>query len=115
MKKLSFKKGEIIFKNGEPAFHIYLVISGEVGLFFSTDPKNPYIIIRENETFGEMGVIENELRQSRSSCLSDCEVVQIEREIFLKKYESSESLVKALIKSLSVHLREANKKLMRLR
>ena len=49
MKKLSFKKGEIIFKNGEPASHIYLVISGEVGLFFSTDPKNPYITIRENE------------------------------------------------------------------
>jgi CRP-like cAMP-binding protein len=30
MKKLSFKKGEIIFKNGEPASHIYLVMSGEV-------------------------------------------------------------------------------------
>ena len=39
MKKLSFKKGEIIFKNVEPASHMYLVISGEVGLFFSTDPK----------------------------------------------------------------------------
>ena len=72
IQKLSFTKGEIIFKNGEPASHIYLVISGEVGLFFSTDPKNTYIIIREDETFGEMGVIENELRQSRSSCLSDC-------------------------------------------
>ena len=92
-----------------------MLISGEVGLFFSTDPKNPYITIGENETFGQIGVIDNELCQSRSSCLSDCEVVQIEREIFLKKYESSESLVKALIKSLSVHLREANKKLMRLR
>ena len=75
IQKLSFTKGEIIFKNGEPASHIYLVMSGEVCLFFSTDPKNLYITIREDETFGEMGVIDNELRQSRSSCLSDCEVV----------------------------------------
>ena len=72
IQKLSFTKGEIIFKNGEPASHIYLVMSGEVCLFFSTDPKNLYITIRENETFGEMGVVDNEFRQSRSSCLSDC-------------------------------------------
>ena len=85
------------------------------GYFSQQTQKNPYIIIRENETFGEMGVIENELRQSRSSCLSDCEVVQIESEIFLKKYESSDTLVKALIKLLSVRLRKANKKLMRSR
>ena len=113
MKKLSFKKGEIIFKNVEPASHIYLVISSEVGLFFSNDPKNPYITIRENETFGEMGVIDNELRRSRH-VLPVCQTAKLckqKEKFFLKKYESSDTFVKALIKSLSVRLREANKKI----
>ena len=35
--------------------------------------------IRECETFGEMGLIENELRNARASCLTDCLIVHIER------------------------------------
>ena len=113
MKKFAFKAGEIIFNHGEPASEIYLLISGEVGLYFSTDLAHPYITIRENETFGEMGVIDNELRQSRSRCLSDCEVIKIEREVFLSKYEGTDTLIKVLIKSLSMRLRDANKKIMK--
>ena len=62
--------------------------------FFKQSKKNLYIIIRKYETFDKLGVINNDLLQSHSSCLSDCEVVQIARELFVKQYESSNTLAK---------------------
>ena len=63
-------------------------------IFFNQSKKKLYLIIREDETFDKMGVINNDLLQSHSSCLSDCEVVQIVSELFVKQYESSNTLAK---------------------
>ena len=46
---------------------------------FSTDLSKPYMHIRECQTFGEMGLIEKELRNARASCFTDCLIVHIER------------------------------------
>lgn len=67
--------------------------------------------IRECETLGEMGLIENELRNARAPCLTDCLIVHIERVDFEAKYEDADPLFRALVRSLSSRLRDANRKL----
>ena len=111
MKKQIYKKGEAIFKIGDPSRAIFLLVSGQVGLFFPTDPNTPYTQIGEMETFGEMGLVENELRNATARCLDDCEILHIEREDFETRVNKSDPLLKALIRSLSARLRDANKKI----
>ena len=111
MIKRYYKKGESVFRVGEPSSAVFLLISGEIGLFFPTDLSEPYMHIRECETFGEMGLIENELRNARASCLTDCLIVHIERVDFEAKYENADPLIRALVRSLSSRLRDANRKL----
>ena len=67
--------------------------------------------IRECETFGEMGLIEDELKTDRASCLTDCLIVRIESVDFEAKYEDANPLIWALVHSLSSRLRDANRKL----
>ncbi len=62
MIKRYYKKGESVFHVGEPSSAVFLLISGEVGLFFPLDLSKPYMHIRECETFGEMELIKDELR-----------------------------------------------------
>ena len=80
MKKQTYKKGEAIFKIGDPSRAIFLLVSGEVGLFFPTDPNTPYTQIGEMETFGEMGLVENELRNATARCQQedqhDCRILR---------------------------------------
>ena len=111
MIKRFYKKGEAVFRVGESSNAVFLLISGEVGLFFPTDLSEPYMQIRESETFGEMGLIEGELRNARATCLTDCLVVHIERTDFDAKYEDADPLIRALVRSLSSRLRDANRKL----
>ena len=111
MIKRFYKKGEAVFRVGESSNAVFLLISGEVGLFFPTDLSEPYMHIRESETFGEMGLIEGELRNARATCLTDCLVVHIERADFDAKYEDADPLIRALVRSLSSRLRDANRKL----
>ena len=111
MKKQTYKKGEAIFKIGDSSRAIFLLVSGRVGLFFPTDPKTPYMQIGKMETFGEMGLIENELRNATARCHDDCEILHIERDDFESRVNKSDPLLNALIRSLSARLRDANKKI----
>ena len=55
------KPGKTIFKAGEPADGLYIVGSGEVGIYFSEnrEMKKQNQILKEAQIFGEMGVIDS--------------------------------------------------------
>ena len=110
MIKRYYKKGEFVFRVGDPSIAVFLLISREVALL-SNRPIKPYMHIRECETFGEMVLIEDELTTERASCLTDCLIVHIERIDFEAKYEDANPLIRALVHSLSSRLRDANRKL----
>ena len=48
---------KFIFRKGDAANGVYLVIGGTVGIFLpSNSTKEPNFVVRENELFGEMGL-----------------------------------------------------------
>ena len=60
------KPGKTIFKAGEPADGLYIVGSGEVGIYFPTNKEmaEPDITLKANEILGEMGVIDTAPRMA---------------------------------------------------
>jgi len=111
MIKKHYREGETVFRVGDKANAVFLLLSGEVGLYSPSDPSTAYMNIRQDETFGEMVLVEGELRNARSQCLSDCLVLEIEKRDFDIRYENADLLIKAMMKSLSARLRDANRKL----
>ena len=76
MEKIKFNQHQSVFKVGELPDKMYLLVKGSVGIFLPTNRSNdPNFIIQENELFGEMGVIENELRMATARCLEDSEII----------------------------------------
>ena len=70
MKKEEFRQFQTIFKAGEKAEKVYFLVRGSVGIFLpDNDSKDPNFLISENEIFGEMSVIEDELCMADSRCM----------------------------------------------
>ena len=83
MEKIQFKQNQSVFKVGELPDKMYLLVKGSIGIFLPTNETNtPNFIIQENELFGEMGVIENELRMATARCMKDSEIISITKDEF---------------------------------
>lgn len=112
MEKTKFNQNQSVFKVGELPDKMYLLVKGSVGIFLPTnETKKPNFIIQENELFGEMGVIENELRMATARCLEESEIISITKEEFDQRVNSSDVFVKGCLKALSYRLRSVERKM----
>ena len=112
MEKINLNENQSVFKVGESPNKMYLLVKGSVGIFLPTnETTKPNFIIDENELFGEMGVIENELRMASARCLKASEIISITKVEFDQLVNSSNVFVKGCLKTLSYRLRTVEKKM----
>jgi CRP/FNR family cyclic AMP-dependent transcriptional regulator len=110
MKKRDFKDGQFIFKTGETAREVFLLVNGEIGIFLPTnDTKTPSFTLKKNDLFGEMGVIENQPRMAEARCISDCTVLSMDVDEFNNELDSSNIFVRGVLWALSNRLRDLQK------
>ena len=112
MDRLKYNMNQSIFKAGDAPDKMYLLVKGKVGIFLpKNDSKSPNFVIEENELFGEMGVIENELRMATARCIEECEIISITKKEFDERVNKSDVFVKGCLNALSYRLRKLEKKL----
>ena len=74
-----FKRGAVIFKEGEPANVMYVVLSGVVDLQLNGITVNQ---VSEDQIFGEMALIDDNPRSATAIALVDCTVAAIDQKRF---------------------------------
>ena len=106
MKKIVGKKNETIFEAGAKADSVYLIVSGEIGIFLPTNKSDkPDFLLGENEIFGEMGVIDKSLRSGRADALTDVSLIKISQHEFNDKLSKSDPFVTGLTRVLVSRIR----------
>ena len=111
MEKVNYNVNQSVFKVGQKSDKIFLIVKGSVGIFLPTnETKIPNFTLEGNELFGEMGVIENELRSATARCLEDSEIISVTKEEFDERVNNSDVFIKGCLKALSYRLRALNKK-----
>jgi CRP-like cAMP-binding protein len=113
MKNITFKKGEVIFREGEIGNVMYDILSGKVGVYmdFETDSERMIAELEAGQTVGEMGLIEVWPRSATAVALEDGTTLAEIGESELESYfvDKPEKLF-ALMKLLSARLRETTQK-----
>jgi CRP-like cAMP-binding protein len=113
MKNITFKKGEVIFREGEIGNVMYDILSGKVGVYmdFESDSKRMIAELEAGQTVGEMGLIEVWPRSATAVALEDGTTLAEIGESELQSYfaDKPEKLF-ALMKLLSARLRETTQK-----
>lgn len=112
--KKVFKKGSIIFKEGEQSKNLYVLQYGSVKIF-----KNIYKdgkIIEMNlakmnigEIFGEMAMLDNSSRSASAKALEDTLCLVITRDVFKTHIADMPNWVSKVFYKMANRLRETNK------
>ncbi len=110
MKEKSFKKGEILFREGDPSYEMYLILRGRVRI-----TKNNIVLaeLKSGDFVGEMGVIDKRPRSATAEAIEETIVQVLDAETLRKKMEE-EPLIGALILTLVRRLRETDRRLSQL-
>jgi CRP-like cAMP-binding protein len=113
MKRHTFAKAEVIFREGEPSDSAYLVVSGMVEIVTGYGSPRPttVAVLGKGEYFGEMGAIDDCPRSATAVARRDVECVSVGQEEFLETLISRPQEAIDLLKVLFERLRTANRKL----
>ena len=63
--------------------------------------------MRDNELFGEMGVVSEQSRMANAATVTDCDLLFVSRDEFEKMLDESHIVVKGILRILSERLRTA--------
>ena len=74
-----YGEGEIIFKQGDPSLHMYVIRVGSVGIYsdYGTDHEQQLTILNRGGFFGEMGMIESNIRSATAVALEKDTLVSV--------------------------------------
>ena len=107
---ISFKKGEVLFVQGETATNMYIVVSGAVKLF-AGDGKNLVSVgvVQEKDFFGEQSILSKKLRSLTAVVAEDSELILIDKKDINKVLDRCSDWVRDIMKLLSDRLEDTNK------
>jgi CRP-like cAMP-binding protein len=111
LKKVNYKRDEFIYKQGEPADHIYIIAKGEVKIVVGNESESYELVaFSQGDCFGETSVIGIQPHCASALAIVDTELIVLERSSLLSIYENDKELFGLLILNIA---RETSRRLHR--
>lgn len=106
----AFRKGESIFRQGEPGGHLYLIESGRVKISsLSPDGREVLVaIIGPGEIFGELSLFDAGLRTADARTMEETVLHALSHDIFRHYVEAHPKVAWELLRILASRLRRAD-------
>lgn len=96
--------GDMVFQEGQPGNHLYVVLEGEVDVLRG---KDPVARLGVKECFGEMALLDSSPRSASVRAHVDCELLAISRDDFQDLLDMHPALARGVIRVLTQRLRVA--------
>lgn len=111
----AYKPEDIIVWEGDPSDSLFIIINGIVTVkkVMQEQPDKILAYLLPGNTFGEVGILENNPRSATVQAMTDVEVLVFEREYFLALLHDHPTIAVELAKLLGFYLTESNKRLAR--
>ncbi len=109
MIKKNFKKYDFIFLEGTHGDSAYMIDKGKVGIISEADhigERKVVAILKKDGIFGEMGLIDNEVRSATAVALEDTQVSVISKNTFDYLLENDPFALSPLLEVLSQRVRK---------
>jgi len=102
----SFKAGETIFREGDPADELYVIQEGRVGV----QNGNRMLDTLDSKTiFGEMALVDNAPRSAAAIAITDVKLVPVSERQFLFLVSETPYLALNVMRLMARRLRATNK------
>ena len=109
--KLSFKEGEIVYRRGEMAQQMYVILTGKIRMYVGSEPQGEWTEeLTKGDFFGEGSLLEPIARIHTAVALEDSEVVTISRGTFLRMIRQNPEVSVKMMQRLAQRNRELTAK-----
>ena len=110
----SYRKSEVIFKEGSTGSEMYLIYSGRVLLSVRQNETQevPLAVFNPGDFFGEMALVDDSTRSATASAVEDdTELIVMDRARFLFMVRQQPEFALSLMHTLCRRLRDMDKRL----
>jgi CRP-like cAMP-binding protein len=94
--KLFQNQGEVLFHEGDPAKHFFVLLKGRVKLSLGETGPVVYMVRQPGEIIGWSGLIGRDQYSATGECMAETNLLKFNRNVFLdilKKYPRNEALL----------------------
>ncbi len=109
---LEFEEGEIIFKEGDIGYEMYVIQEGEVEIFNTIDGQEHRLVtLEKGDFFGEMSLLEDLPRTASARALTKCKLIKIDSTTFDQMIKHNPEIAVRMMRKFSRRLRKMDKAL----
>jgi CRP/FNR family transcriptional regulator, cyclic AMP receptor protein len=105
---VAYPAGTILFQEGDPGEHTYVIKSGKVELKHGDTILET---IEEGAIFGEMALLDGEKRSATAIAVTDCQLVPIDQRRFRFLVQQTPFFAQHVMKVMAARLRRLTKQL----
>ncbi len=94
--KCSQHEKDILFQEGDPARHFYVLLKGRIKLSLGDRGPTVYMVQQPGEIIGWSGLIGRDTYSASGECVQETNLLKFDRDVFLeilKKYPQNEALL----------------------
>jgi CRP/FNR family transcriptional regulator, cyclic AMP receptor protein len=107
MEEEEYEKGADVFKEGDVGDCMFIIYQGEVKIH----KRNiAIVVLGEKEVFGELALLDPEVRSASATANTDSMLFRIDQEPFYELLENRPEIARGFIKILCQRLRAQNEK-----
>ncbi len=108
----SLKRGEILFREGDPSDMMYVIKSGHIAITKSKGSSEIQLAeLGPGDMLGEMAFFDNKPRSAGAKALSDTQVIELPFKALNAQFKTFPEWLKAIVRTVNSHLRSANIKI----
>ena len=113
----TYRDGEVIVRQGEAGDCMFVIQAGQVEVIRDNERQKPVrlTVLHETDFFGEMAIIDREVRSATVRALGDAQVFTVDKKSFLRRVHEDPSLAFRILQQMSHRIRELDAELARLK
>ncbi len=107
-----YRKGEIVFNEGDSGAEMFVIQSGEVELYRNINEEKRFVrVFEKGDFFGEMSLLESMPRTATAEVIEDAELIVINGATFDQMIKSNIEIAVRMLRKISKRLRETTDQL----
>jgi CRP/FNR family cyclic AMP-dependent transcriptional regulator len=107
---ITYRKGEVIFREGEPAERLFLIDTGRIKLTIASPAGQELLVavVGRGNIFGELAIIDRGPRAMNARAMEESRVYALASDVFWTMLENRHALARRLLELMARRLRRAD-------
>ncbi len=100
VRAVSLEPGQILFRQGDPANSLYVVVEGAVVPIAEGEPRRKLAVLEQGAFFGEIGLVTKQPRNATIEALVETKLLAIDRRLVRQLISEAPSVAKGILRFL---------------